>query len=113
LKDPRIAKLMKALLRRFPGTTLITGPMPDSPDSGEIRIRVLNAPDDPPLVVERYAHAVIWDLWGDEPWPALVGSVNREDTAKYYSHHLPKARASRRRTRRPTRRRRAATSARK
>ena len=114
MKDPRIAKLMKALLRRFPGTTLITGPMPDAPDSGETRIRVLNAPDVPPLVVEDYAHTVIWDLWGDEPWPAHVGSVNRENTAKYYSHHLPKARASRRRTRRPpTRRRRVATSTRK
>ena len=35
MKDPRIAKLMKALLERFPGTTIITGPMPDAPDSGE------------------------------------------------------------------------------
>jgi hypothetical protein len=114
VKDPRIAKLMKALLRRFPGTTLITGPMPDDPNSGEIRIQVLNAPVDPPLVVHEFAHAVIRDLWGDEPWPALVDAVNRGDTAKYYAHHLPKARASRRRSpRRPTRRRRAATSTRK
>ena len=109
MKDPRIAKLKKALLRRFPGTTLITGPMPDAPDSGEICIQVLNAPDEPPLVVHNYAHTVIWDLWGDEPWPALVDSVNRENTAKYYAHRLPKARASRRKTRR----RRVATSTRK
>ena len=100
MRDPRIAKLMKALRRRFPGTTLITGPMPDAPESGEILIEVLNAPDDPPLVVTEYAHTVIWELWGDEPWPALVGGVNREQTAKYYAHRLPKARPSKRRTRR-------------
>jgi hypothetical protein len=113
VKDPRIARLMKAIVRRFPGTTLITGPMPDQPGSGETLIKVLNAPDEPPLVVQQYAQTMIWDLWGDEPWPALVDAVNRENTAKYYAHHLPKARASRRRTRRPTRRRRAATSTRK
>ena len=109
MKDPRIAKLMKALRQRFPGTTLITGSMPDAPDSGEILIQVLNAPDHPPLVVDHFAHTVIWELWGDEPWPALVGGVNREQTAKYYAHHLPKTRTSRRRTGR----RRAAMSTRK
>ena len=100
MKDPRIAKLMKAISRRFPGTTLITGPMPDAPDSGEIRIKVLNAPDEPPRVVKDYAWSVIWELWGDEPWPALVHAVNREDTAKYYAHHLPKTRPSKRKPRR-------------
>jgi hypothetical protein len=100
---------MKALARRFPGTTLITGPMPDAPDSGETRIKVLNAPDDPPGVVRDFAWTVIFELWGDEPHPALVSPVNRENTAKYYAHRLPKARASRRKTRR----RRVATSTRK
>jgi hypothetical protein len=109
MKDPRIAKLMRALRQRFPETTLITGPMPDAPGSGETLIEVLNAPDDPPRAVQNYAFSVIEGLWGDEPWPALVRSVNRENTAKYYAHRLPKARASRR----PPRRRRVATSTRK
>lgn len=116
MKDPRIAKLMKALLTRFPGTTLITGPMPDSPGSGETLIKVLNAPDRPPLVVSDFAWTVIDELWGDEPIPVLVGGVNRENTAKYYAHRLPKSRPSRRKTRTSpgkTRRRRAATSSRK
>jgi hypothetical protein len=82
MKDPRIAKLMKALTRRFPGTTLITGPMPDAPHSGETRIKVLNAPDDPPGVVYDFAWAVSFELWGDDPHPALVSPVSRENTAK-------------------------------
>src|SRR5262249_45342932 len=82
MKDPRIAKLMSALRRRFPGTTLITGPMLDEPGSGETLIKVLNAPDRPLFVVNEFAYTVIQDLWGDEPWPALVDSVNRSDTAK-------------------------------
>ena len=100
MRDPRIAKLMKALRRRFPETTLITGPMADAPGSGETLITVLNAPDEPLWVVKEYAWSVITELWGDEPWPALVRAVNREQTAKYYAHHLPKVRTSRRRTRR-------------
>jgi hypothetical protein len=108
MKDPRIAKLIKALLKRFPGTSIITGPMPDAPGSGETWIRLLNAPDDPPTVVHDFASAVIFDLWGDEPHPALVGAVNRENTAKYYADRVPKARA-----RRPARRRRTTASARK
>ena len=100
MKDPRIAKLMKAISNRFPGTTLITGPMPDAPGSGETLIEVLNAPDDPPRVVKDYAMSVIWKLWGDEPWPALVSAVNREDTAKYYAHRLSKTRPSKPKTRR-------------
>lgn len=115
MKDPRIAKLMRALSRRFPGTTLITGPMPDDPNSGETLIQVLNAPDEPMWVVNEFAWSVIWDLWGDEPHPALVSAVNREQTAKYYAHRLPKARASRRKPRPSQRktRRRAEVSSRK
>lgn len=108
MKDPRIAKLIKALLKRFPGTSAITGPMPDAPDSGETRITLLNAPNDPPTLVYDFAWSVEEELWGDEPHPALVSAVNREDTAKYYANRLPKARS-----RRPARRRRAAASARK
>lgn len=100
MKDRRVATLMKALRRRFPETTLITGTMADAPGSGETLITVLNAPDDPPRVVKDYAWSVIWDLWGDEPWPALVRAVNREQTAKYYAKHLPKTRPSRRKPRR-------------
>ena len=112
MKDPRIAKLIRALLKRFPGTSVVTGPMPDEPDSGETWIHLLNAPDDPPTIVEDFAWSVKEKLWGDEPHPALVSGVNREDTAKYYADRLPKTR-SRRPARRAPRRRRTAASARK
>ncbi len=108
MKDPRIAKLIKALLKRFPGTSVITGPMPDDPHSGETRIKLLNAPDDPPEIVREFAWTVIDDLWGDEPLPALVSAVNRENTAKYYADRLPKTRSQR-----AARRRKTAASARK
>lgn len=102
MKDKRIAKLMDALRRKFPGTTLITGPMPDAPDSGETLIKVLNAPMDPPGVVFDFAWSVKERLWGDEPIPALVMPIGRESTAKYYSEHLPRRRTPRRaRRRRP------------
>lgn len=51
MKDPRIAKLMKALLKRFPGTSIITSSMPDEPESGETWIHLLNAPVEPPGIV--------------------------------------------------------------
>jgi hypothetical protein len=108
LNDPRIATLMRALRRRFPGTTLITGPMPDAPESGETLIKVLNAPVGSPSPVEEFAQATIWKLWGDEPWPALVDPVSRQSTAKYYSQHVPKPkRTARRRATAPRKRRRA------
>jgi len=108
MKDPRIAKLIKALLKRFPGTSVVTGPMPDEPHSGETLIQLLNAPVDPPRLVHDFAWSVKMELWGDDPHPALVSPVSREQTAKYYADHLSKTRS-----RRPTRRRRAAASARK
>ena len=104
----RIAKLMQALARRFPGTTMITGPMPDCPDSGETRIKLLNAPIDPPMVVYDFAHKVMDELWGDDCRMASVSPVSRENTAKYYAEHLPKRRAARSR---PQRRRRRAPAA--
>src|SRR5678815_5993600 len=105
MKDPRIAKFIKALLKRFPGTSVITGPMPDDPGSGETRITLLNAPNDPPTIVYDFAWSVQMELWGDDPHPALVSPVNRADTAKYYADRLPKTR-SRRPARRAPRRRR-------
>ena len=104
----RRAKLMRALARRFPGTTMITGPMPDEPDLGEVRITLLNAPIDPPMVVYNFASKTIREIWGDEWVTGFVSPVSRENTAKYYSQHLPKRRAARSR---PQRRRRRAPAA--
>jgi hypothetical protein len=108
MKDPRIAKLIKALLKRFPGTSVVTGPMPDDPHSGETWIQLLNAPVDPPRLVHDFAWKVKMELWGDEPHPALVSAVGRENTAKHDAERRPKMRS-----RRPARRRRTATSGRK
>jgi hypothetical protein len=91
MKDPRVAKFIDALKRRFPGTTMIVGPSPDAPHSGETYIRMLNSPA-PYGVVDRFAQALIWDLWGDEPWPASVYPVSPQDTATYYSHLVRKPR---------------------
>jgi hypothetical protein len=99
LKDPRTKKLMRELMRRFPGTTLITGPMLDEPESGEVLIKVLNAPMIPPGRVHDVARSLIWKLWGDGPHPAYVDAIGPEDSVKYYAKHLPRippARASRR-----------------
>ena len=106
----RRAKLMQALARRFPGTTMITGPMPDEPDSGEVRIKLLNAPTEPPMVVFDFAHEVINKLWGDEWVTASVYPVSRENTAKYYAEHLLKHRAARTPPQRRRRRTPAATT---
>lgn len=111
LKDPRTHRLMRELSRRFPGTTLVTRPMADQPDSGEVMIEVLNAPAHPMLVVERFARRWIWKLWGDEPWPAHVCGINAEDTRKYHAADLARARrapSTRRRRAAPKRRRTAA-----
>jgi len=99
LKDPRTARLMRELSRRFPGTTLVTRPMRDAPDSGEIMLEVLNAPVDD---VQRVARRWIWKLWGDDPWPVYVSGISPEDTMKYHAADLARAQRAR-----PTRRRRA------
>ena len=104
MKDPRIAKLIKALSRRFPGTTIITGPMADEPDSGETMITVLNAPMDPPRLVWDFALQVSKKLWGDDWITAFVSAVSPEQTAKCYPHLLAKHRVAR--PRRSARRRR-------
>jgi len=112
LKDPRTARLMRELSRRFPGTTLVTRPMADQPGSGEILLQVLNAPVRPAGAVERVARRWIWKLWGDEPWPVYVDPVSPENTLKYHAEDLAKARrapAARRRRARSAPRRRAPT----
>ena len=110
-KDPRVAKLIKALYRRFPGTTIITRPMADEPGSGETHIKVLNAPMDPPSLVWDFAWQVSKKLWGDDFITAFVGAVSPEQTAKCYPQHLAaKPRAAHAR-RQPRRRRRAPAAA--
>jgi hypothetical protein len=108
LKDPRTTRLMRELSRRFPRTTLVTRPMRDQPDSGEIMLKVLNAPVRPAEAVERVARRWIWKLWGDEPWPVYVDPVSPEDSRKYYAEELARARRAR-----PSRRRRARTTRRR
>ena len=105
MKDPRIAKLISALSRRFPGTTIVTSPMPDSPGSGETMIQVLNAPMDPPSLVDHFAWQVIGKLWRDDWITVCVNPVSPEQSAKYYSQHVPKTRLA------PPRRRRRAPAA--
>jgi len=80
--------------------------MPDAPGWEETLIKVLNAPESPELV-ESYARKVRESIWGEDAWTtALVSAINPENTAKYYSQHLPKPVASR-----PRRRRRAPAAA--
>ena len=110
-KDARINKLIAALQARFPGTTIITGPMRDAPYSGETHIQLLNAPTEPPTLVSDEGIRLINELWGDDWIDVYVGGVGPESTAKYYSHHLKKPHAARSRAR-PTRRRKAASPAR-
>lgn len=86
MTDPRIAKLMAALRRRFPDKTLATGPMPDQPDSGEVSIDVLDVPDGMRRVVDEFASRRIEELWGEEPQTAFVFTVSPEATAYRYSH---------------------------
>jgi hypothetical protein len=104
MKDPRTAKLMKALSRLLPGTTLVPSPMRDEPGSGRIVIEVLNAPAPAWKSVDDIAIPLIWKLWGDGPHPVYVAGISPEDTAEYHAGDLAKAR----RTRAPSRRRPAA-----
>jgi hypothetical protein len=108
LKDPRIAKFIKALLKRFPGTSVVTGPTPDDPHSGETWIRLLNAPIDPPRLVHDFAFAKEAELWGDEPSMVLVSPIGPQRAAKPRADRVPNKRA-----RGSSRRRRPAASARK
>jgi hypothetical protein len=108
LKDPRTFRLMRELSRRFPGTTLVTRPMRDGGDPGEIVLEVLNAPVHPPGAVERVARRWIWNLWGDEPWPVYVSGISPENTLKYHADDLARAQRAR-----PTRRRRKRTARRR
>jgi hypothetical protein len=97
MKDPKVAKFMKALARRFPSTTMVTGPMPDEPDSGEICVQLLNAPS-PSMVVRKFVGELTQKLWPAEKltWvPVHVSPVSVEDTAKYYAHLVPKEGAPR------------------
>ena len=103
-KDPRIVQLIAAIEARFPETTVITIPTPDAGIFDECTLKVLNAPEDPPLVVERFSFTIEEQLWGDDPIPVMVGSVSPENTAKHYCEHLREELAARQR--RPTRRRR-------
>jgi hypothetical protein len=104
MSDPRIPKLIAALKRRFPETTIMTCPIPDPGIYDECWIRLLNAPTQPAGIVHVVAGELIEEIWGDDPVPVLVGGVSPENTAKYYAHHLPKPRAGAK-----TQRRRAAT----
>ena len=99
MSDPRIPKLMGALRRRFPGTTVIALPFAEGVYD-EAWIRVLNAPKTPPGLVHKVASELIDEIWGDDIVPVLVGGVDREQTAKYFAKHLRKPRAVRR-TKRP------------
>jgi hypothetical protein len=108
MKDPRVSKLIKALALRFPGTTIITGPMRDQPGSGEVRIDVLDAPVDPPTLVYDFAWQVIEKLWGDEPHIAFVSAISPENSAGHAARRPSKPRRAR-----AGRRRRAAVSARR
>jgi len=105
MKDPRTAKLMRELSRRFPGVTMVTGPMLDEPDSGEVHIHVLNTPSNALRAVETRARRLIWKLFRDGPHPVYVTAVNPTDSIKYYAADLARAR---RRTTSPRRRARAA-----
>jgi len=95
MKDPRTAKLMKALSRLLPGTTLVPSPMRDEPGSGRIVIEVLNAPSPAWMRVNAIARPLIWKLWGDGPHPVFVRGVSRENTAMYHADDLAKARRAR------------------
>src|SRR5690348_6271438 len=116
MSDPKISRLIAALQRRFPGTTIITLPIPDAGIYDECWIKVLTAPTTPVGVVHSVANELINELWGDDPVPVLVGGVSPESTAKYYAEHLPKARVASKSKRRtvtaPARRRSAAAKVR-
>jgi hypothetical protein len=112
LEDPRTAKFMKAVARRFPKSVLVTRRWYDEPDSGELVVEVLNAPARPLECVEDFAEPLIWKLWGDGPHPVSVRGIDRERTAKYHAADLARARAAARRSRRrarPAAKRRAAS----
>lgn len=96
MKDPRVAKLIRALELRFPGTTVVTRPMMDQPGSGELRVSVLNAPMTPVTTVDDFANPLIDELWGDDPVPVFVSPVSPQNTRKYYAEHVRKARRTRR-----------------
>ena len=95
MKDPRVAKLIKALSKRFAGTTIFTRPMRDACAPGEVAVKVLNAPVDPPALVYDFARRVIDELWGDDPVPAFVSAVSPAQSAKYFERGLVKARRAR------------------
>jgi hypothetical protein len=97
MTDPRVAKLMASLRRRFPGKTLVTGPMPDEPGSGEVAIQVLDIPADRHRVVEAFASKTILDLWGDDPWPAFVFAVSPEASVELRARVRAASRRPRRR----------------
>jgi hypothetical protein len=94
MSDPRIPKLMAALRRRFPGSTVISEPFTEG-IYDEAWIRVLNAPDGPPGIVHDVASELIDEIWGDDIVPVMVGGVRRDQTAKYFAKYLPKPRAVR------------------
>jgi len=112
MKDPRIAKYIKALTTRFPGTVAVTRPMRDGAEPGEVAIDLLNAPVDPPTLVYDFAREVIDELWGDDPVPAFVSAISQEQSAKNHAKELAAARrvrtVRRRRSRAAPPRRRAA-----
>lgn len=108
MRDRRVAKLIKALSERFPGTTIITRPMRDGCTPGEVVVKVLDAPVDPPTIVYDFAREVIDELWGDDPVPAFVGAVSRAQSAKYFEGGDLAAKRGRVRRRPAARRRRVA-----
>src|SRR5207244_4492851 len=91
-KDARIERLWAALEKRWPEATLVEDWIPDKGVFDECAILVLNAPVKPAWRVNEYARNLFWEIWGDDPWPASVQGVGPADTAKYYSHRLPKKR---------------------
>jgi len=106
MTDRKIARLLRELRRRLPGTTLITGPMADEPDSGEVLVEVLNAPMEPLGYVDSVARPLVQAIWGDGPRRPYVRAVSPETSRKYYAQHLIPARrpTAERRRGRPTRR---------
>jgi len=109
MKDPRIAKYIRALTDRFPGTIAVTRPMCDGAAPGEVAIDLLNAPVDPPMLVYEFAREVIEELWGDDPHTAFVSAISPEQSAKNHAKELADARRARvvRRRRRAAPRKRA------
>jgi hypothetical protein len=97
MSDPRIDAVAAAIEARFPGVTVVRRRCPDpSAYDIECMLDVLNAPKDPPLMVEDYAWEFAFGLYGDEPTPFLVGSYSPEDSAKYFAEELAAALAARR-----------------